>query len=130
MDHRIYLALGTNLGDRLANLRASIAALPPAVEVLDQSPIYETEPWGYTDQSPFLNRVLKAQTHLAPLALLEYLKQIETSLGRAPTFRYGPRLNSASPMPAFTSAPSCSFHWQTWRPNFAIPSWVKASVIS
>lgn len=91
MTHRIYLGLGSNLGDRLANLGAAAAALPTAVEVLRQSPIYETEPWGYADQPAFLNCVIEAQTLLEPPALLAYLKQIEASLGRTPTFRYGPR---------------------------------------
>ncbi len=70
-----YLGLGTNLGDRLANLRAARAALPPAVMVLRASPIYETAPWGYTDQPAFLNQVVEAQTSLAPLDLLAYVKE-------------------------------------------------------
>jgi len=88
----IYLALGTNLGHRLANLRAAVAALPPAVSVLAQSPVYETPPWGVAGQPAFLNMALKGETHLAPLALLAYLKQLETQLGRISSIRYGPRL--------------------------------------
>ncbi len=88
----IYLALGTNLGNRPANLSAAIDALPPAVTVLSRSPIYETPPWSVTDQPAFLNMALKAETHLAPLALLEHLKRLETRLGRTPAVRYGPRL--------------------------------------
>ncbi|MDP2976774.1 MAG: 2-amino-4-hydroxy-6-hydroxymethyldihydropteridine diphosphokinase [Anaerolineales bacterium] len=91
MKHIIYLALGTNLGDRRANLRAAIAALPPAVTVLVKSPIYETPPWGITDQPAFLNMALKGETLLAPLALLSLLKRRETQLGRTPSIRYGPR---------------------------------------
>lgn len=89
--HTVYLALGTNLGDRLANLQSALASLPPDVKPVRVSPIYETPPWGYTDQPAFLNLVLSAETHLAPRPLLSYLKQIETALGRVPTFRYGPR---------------------------------------
>ena len=88
----IYLALGSNLGDRLAALQAALAALPPAVTVLEQSPVYETPPWGVTDQPAFLNMVLKGETHLEPVALLVYLKGLETELGRHPSIRYGPRL--------------------------------------
>lgn len=88
----IYLALGTNLGERAANLRAAVAALPPDVRVLDESPIYETPPWGYTDQPAFLNMALRGETDLPPQALLDYLKQLETSLGRRASFRWGPRL--------------------------------------
>ena len=88
----IYLGLGSNLGDRPANLAAAEAALGPAVQLLRTSSTYETEPWGYSDQPAFLNQVVQAETGLAPLDLLTYLKQIETSLGRQPSFHYGPRL--------------------------------------
>lgn len=87
----IYLGLGTNLGDRPANLLAATAALLPRVRVLRLSTVYETEPWGYHDQPAFLNQVIEAETELRPLELLAYLKQIEVSLGRQPSFQYGPR---------------------------------------
>ncbi len=89
--NKIYIALGTNLGDRLANLRDAINALAPAVTVLRESTIYETPPWGYTDQPAFLNMVVEAETSLSPQALLEYLKKREDELGRVKNFRYGPR---------------------------------------
>jgi 2-amino-4-hydroxy-6-hydroxymethyldihydropteridine diphosphokinase len=92
MSHLIYLALGANLGDRLANLSAAIRALPPQVRPLSVSPVYETPPWGVLDQPAFLNQVIQAQTDLAPLALLDYLKRLEAQLGRLPGARYGPRL--------------------------------------
>jgi 2-amino-4-hydroxy-6-hydroxymethyldihydropteridine diphosphokinase len=88
----VYLALGTNLGDRLHNLEAAVAALPPAVTVLSRSPVYQTPPWGVTNQPEFLNMVLKGETRLGPQALLEHLKHLETELGRRPSIRYGPRL--------------------------------------
>ncbi len=88
----IYLALGTNLGDRLANLRAALAALPLAVQVLYRSEVYETPPWGIPDQPAFLNMAVKGETRLAPLDLLHHLKQLEKKLGRLPSVRYGPRL--------------------------------------
>ncbi len=90
--HSVFLALGSNLGDRLANLQAAIERLPPAVRVLRLSPVYETAPWGFLDQPMFLNQVIWVETGLSPLDLLEYLKSIEVALGRKPTFRYGPRL--------------------------------------
>jgi 2-amino-4-hydroxy-6-hydroxymethyldihydropteridine diphosphokinase len=92
MDHTIYLALGTNLGDRLSNLANAIAAMPPQISPLECSPIYETPPWGYTHQPAFLNQVIKAETDLAPQDLLQTLKNLETRLGREPTFKYGPRV--------------------------------------
>jgi 2-amino-4-hydroxy-6-hydroxymethyldihydropteridine diphosphokinase len=88
----VYLSLGSNLGDRLQNLRGAQAALSPQVQVLRASQVYETLPWGFSDQPPFLNLVLEARTTLAPLALLAHVKSIEARLGRIPTFRYGPRL--------------------------------------
>ncbi len=92
MQHTVYLALGTNTGDRLANLHAALASLPPQVAVLAESSVYETEPWGYTDQPAFLNMVICAGTDLSPLELLTHLKFLEQSLGRVPSFQNGPRL--------------------------------------
>jgi 2-amino-4-hydroxy-6-hydroxymethyldihydropteridine diphosphokinase len=92
MDHVIYLSLGSNLGDRLTNLRNAIAALPPKVQPGIQSSVYETEPWGYSDQPTFLNLVLQVNTALDPFDLLAFLKEIEVILGRQETFRFGPRL--------------------------------------
>ena len=88
----VYLALGTNLGDRMANLRAALSALPPEVNVLVCSPVYETPPWGYPHQPAFLNQVVKAETNLPPLELLAFLKGIEAQMGRQATFRDGPRV--------------------------------------
>ena len=88
----VYLALGTNLGDRAKHLADARASLPPAVTVLRCSPIYETAPWGYPDQPDFLNQVVSANTELGPEELLAYLKAIERKLGREPTFRNGPRV--------------------------------------
>lgn len=90
--HTAYLALGTNLGDRLANLHAASAALAPEMRVVAASPVYETEPWGYADQPCFLNMALRVETELAPLDLLRCLKETEARLGRIPNFRNGPRL--------------------------------------
>ena len=56
------------------------------------SPVYETQPWGYTDQPSFLNQVIEARTELPPVELLAFLKRLETQLGRQPSVRYGPRL--------------------------------------
>ena len=92
MTHIIYLSLGSNLGDRLANLRNAINLLPPKVQPEVKSSIYETEPWGYADQPAFLNQVIRADTTLEPSDLLEFLKQIEAKLGRQQTFRFGPRV--------------------------------------
>ncbi len=92
MTYTVYLSLGTNLGDRRANLQAALEAMQPKVRPLEESPIYETEPWGYEDQPDFLNQVVRAETELAPRQLLNHLKEVEEQVGREPTFRYGPRL--------------------------------------
>lgn len=92
MTHFTYLSLGTNLGDRLKNLHTAITRLPPKVILRFHSSIYETEPWGYSDQPAFLNQILKTETALEPLALLDFLKTIETTMGRQETFLFGPRL--------------------------------------
>jgi len=87
-----YIALGSNLGDRMANLEAAIAALAPAVTLTRRSPVYETDPQYIADQPAFLNMVLCGDTNLDPESLLRHLKNIENGLGRTPTVRYGPRL--------------------------------------
>jgi 2-amino-4-hydroxy-6-hydroxymethyldihydropteridine diphosphokinase len=86
------LAFGSNLGDRLANLQQALRCLPPAVEVEARSSVYETPPWGYLEQPPFYNQVVRAATDLSPKDLLVYLKQIERGMGRIETIRNGPRL--------------------------------------
>lgn len=91
-EHIVYLALGSNMGNRAANLKAAIMALPPQMEMKAKSQVYETPPWGYTNQEKFLNQVLKVQTYLQPEQLLKHLKRLEVALGREPTFQNGPRL--------------------------------------
>jgi 2-amino-4-hydroxy-6-hydroxymethyldihydropteridine diphosphokinase len=90
--HIVYLALGSNLGDRLGNLRSAREALSPQVEILACSSVYETPPWGFTNQPAFYNQVLRGATTLSPHELLAYVKKVELVLGRAPTFKNGPRL--------------------------------------
>jgi 2-amino-4-hydroxy-6-hydroxymethyldihydropteridine diphosphokinase len=92
MTHQIYLSIGSNLGDRQTNLFNSLTNLPPKVNPGVESSIYESEPWGYSDQPSFLNQVIKASTELEPLDLLAFLKDIEFRMGRQVTFRFGPRL--------------------------------------
>jgi len=92
MEHTVYLSLGSNLGDRAANLKHALASLPPQMEIKARSKIYETPPWGYADQPKFLNRVVKAQTYVEAEPLLKHIKRLEIALGRQATFHYGPRL--------------------------------------
>ena len=92
MDHVVYLALGTNMGNRNANLKAAINNLTPQMSVKSRSSVYETPPWGFVEQAPFLNQVLMVTTYLVPETLLSHLKRLETALGRIPNFQNGPRL--------------------------------------
>jgi 2-amino-4-hydroxy-6-hydroxymethyldihydropteridine diphosphokinase len=92
MDHTVYLSLGSNLGNRSANLKLALSLLPPQMEVKKKSSVYETPPWGYTEQENFLNQVARVKTYLEPEALLKHLKRTEVVMGRKATFRYGPRL--------------------------------------
>lgn len=91
-NHIVYLALGSNLDDRLANLKQAIASLSPQMEVKAKSRVYETPPWGYADQPMFLNQVIKANTYLEFEPLLKHIKRLEMALGRKPSFKNGPRL--------------------------------------
>lgn len=88
----IYLALGTNLGNRIENLRRAIRQLAPKVTVTHLSSVYETAPWGVTDQPDFLNLVMQGTTELSPIQLLDLLKTVEQNMGRTHTIRYGPRV--------------------------------------
>lgn len=92
MHHIVYLALGTNMGNRLSNLKVAISNLTPQMSVKKKSPVYETSPWGFTDQAAFLNQVVEVETYLQPEILLAHLKRLESALGRVPTFKNGPRL--------------------------------------
>ena len=88
----VYLALGSNIGDREANLREAVRRLSESgIHVSKRSSIYETEPVDYLDQPWFLNCVLEAETELKPHALLQSLRAIESQLGSQKEFAKGPR---------------------------------------
>ncbi len=91
-EHVVYLALGSNIGNRLANLKEAISALAPQMEVKARSSVYETDPWGYEDQEKFLNQVVRVETYLKPEQLIKHLKRLEVALGRKESFPNGPRL--------------------------------------
>jgi GTP cyclohydrolase-4 len=91
--HTVFLGLGSNLGDRQANLAQAIGRLRREMEVEAVSPAYETEPVGVAGQPRFVNLVLRARTDLELRAVLEVAKRIERDLGRVtdPAARRGPR---------------------------------------
>jgi 2-amino-4-hydroxy-6-hydroxymethyldihydropteridine diphosphokinase len=90
--HSVYLSLGSNLGDRLDQLRLAIESLANLGEIQKTSSVYETDPWGYEDQPAFCNQVVLLETEIEPLELLQEIKRVELKMGRTPTFRYGPRV--------------------------------------
>lgn len=88
---KVYLGLGSNLGDREANLQASVRRLGKHVAVDALSDLYETPPMGPPDQPCYLNAACRGVTALAPLKLLAFVKRIEEGMGRIPAARWGPR---------------------------------------
>lgn len=89
-----YIGLGSNLGDRIANLEAARRAIESGGgKIQAASQIYETAPWGPVAQGDYLNQVIRIETGKTPRALLDALRAIETALGRdrANEVRYGPR---------------------------------------
>jgi 2-amino-4-hydroxy-6-hydroxymethyldihydropteridine diphosphokinase len=88
----VYLSLGSNIGDRAANLRAAVEQMRAAgIRITRVSPLYETEPVDVAAQRWFLNLVVEAETDLFPLQLLARTQKIERALGRVRTIPKGPR---------------------------------------
>jgi len=90
----VFIEMGSNLKNRKKNLELFLKELKqnPKIEILNFSSIYETEPYGSKEQPFFLNQVIKINTTLSPVELLELLKETEKKLGRKETSRWGPRL--------------------------------------
>lgn len=88
-----FLLLGTNLGDRIANLARATELLEHFIgDILKTSAIYETQPWGKTNQPLFLNQVIQITTDLKPLDLLMTTQQLEEKMGREPSDRWDARI--------------------------------------
>jgi 2-amino-4-hydroxy-6-hydroxymethyldihydropteridine diphosphokinase len=77
-----YIILGSNLGDRLANLQKAKEMLETTGVILLNSTVYDTEPWGFVHKNSFFNQVITLQTNLTPFDLLKRIQEIELSLGR------------------------------------------------
>jgi 2-amino-4-hydroxy-6-hydroxymethyldihydropteridine diphosphokinase len=90
----IFLGLGSNLGDRLANLKSclKILANSKAVKINKISSVYESEPYGDKDQPWFLNVVIEIATSLDPMSLLIFTQNVEQQIGRKKTRFWGPRI--------------------------------------
>src|SRR4051812_26888300 len=85
------IALGANLGDRMATLRAAIERISDLGTIVKISSVYETDPVGYLDQPTFYNAVLLLETNLASETVMQALLDIEADLGRVRTFANAPR---------------------------------------
>lgn len=80
---KVYLSLGTNLGDKPANLQAAVARLQAKIgNVVSLSSFYETQPWGFVSQHSFLNAAVCVETALSPVEVLQATQAIERELGR------------------------------------------------
>jgi 2-amino-4-hydroxy-6-hydroxymethyldihydropteridine diphosphokinase len=81
-----FLGIGTNLGDREANLKQAITSIEEYIgTILKSSSVYETEPWGFITEDKFLNVVVKIETDLAPARIMSHIVMIESLMGRVRT---------------------------------------------
>ncbi|WEG12706.1 2-amino-4-hydroxy-6-hydroxymethyldihydropteridine diphosphokinase [Pullulanibacillus sp. KACC 23026] len=89
----VYLGLGSNMGDRFAYLKDAIRYLcaNDQIQLIRVSSIYETDPYGPVEQSPFLNMVVEIETNMSPLELLQVTQSIEQQLKRERLIHWGPR---------------------------------------
>lgn len=88
-----YIGLGSNLGDRASYIQGALEKLAaaPGIQLLRTASLYETAPWGKTDQDWFLNTVAEVASDLSPEELLQTLLEIENTLGRTREVKWGPR---------------------------------------
>jgi len=93
VENTAFIALGSNIGNRYDNLVNAINQLVsyPVIRLVNISSVYETDPVGYVDQDLFLNMVIKVQTSLSALELLDLCLKIEVELGRKREIKWGPR---------------------------------------
>jgi len=91
---RVFIGIGSNKGPRRKNCLRAIEAIDDAPELtlIQQSPFYETAPWGLTGQRAFVNAVIELRSNIGPMALIMLLKGLERDLGRERGRRWGPRV--------------------------------------
>ncbi|MBQ2497980.1 MAG: 2-amino-4-hydroxy-6-hydroxymethyldihydropteridine diphosphokinase [Prevotella sp.] len=90
--HKLYLGLGSNMGDRRQNIEKAVALIGERVgEVVRQSSLMETEPWGFASDNLFLNGVILCQTELSPREVLQATQKIEREMGRKKSEKRGAR---------------------------------------
>ena len=88
--HKVYLGLGSNLGNKEENILEAIKRIGELIGVVArQSSLYKTEPWGFESENYFVNAVVCCHTSLSPFDVLEHTQQIERMLGRTSKTRHG-----------------------------------------
>jgi 2-amino-4-hydroxy-6-hydroxymethyldihydropteridine diphosphokinase len=137
---RAFLALGSNLGDRVGHLRDAVAAIP---DLVAESPVFETEPvGGPDDQGTYLNMVVQLETDMTPRQLLALCRRLETAAGRERIVHWGPRTLDADiiwmdgvqvqdndlrvPHPRFRERPFVLAPLATLAPDLVPPGWEQA----
>lgn len=90
----VYIGLGSNLQDSIYQVRCAVAAIKALeqIEVMNTSSLYQTPPWGKTDQPAFINAILKIKTTYSAIELLYKLQEIEKAQGKCITVKWGPRV--------------------------------------
>ena len=83
-EYSVVISLGTNLGDKLKNLKNALSNIEGFGQILNKSRIFYSDPWGYDSENEFLNMGLVIKTSLEPMQLLKKLKSIEKQMGRRP----------------------------------------------
>jgi 2-amino-4-hydroxy-6-hydroxymethyldihydropteridine diphosphokinase len=126
--HQVYLGLGSNLGDREGNIRKAIALLHERVgEVVRQSSLIETVPWGFESEHRFLNGVILCETTLTPRQVLKATQKIERELGKTKAHATKRQLSmSNSQFPTFKDRPIdidilLYDDWKVEEPDLKIP---------
>lgn len=89
--HKIFLGLGSNIGDKIGNIKKAIFFLKKHIIDIQVAPFYVSKAVGYENQEDFINTVLKGYTVLTPLELLDFTKTVEREVGRIYRFHWGPR---------------------------------------
>jgi 2-amino-4-hydroxy-6-hydroxymethyldihydropteridine diphosphokinase len=90
-EHSVYIGLGSNLGDRVTNLRDAVHRLSAIIRVEQVSRLYVAAPLGYVRHDAYINAVLHGKTTMTPMDLLGMLQSIEVAMGRRPGVQFGPR---------------------------------------
>ncbi len=88
---KVFLGLGSNLGDKAAYIAKAINFLQEKINNLVSAPLYDSKAWGVTNQPDFINTVVMGETALSPEELLTFIKVVEQRVGRIERYRWGPR---------------------------------------